>query len=431
MLLNIEVFIFLFVSRILSFLSKLFKKGSGTSVPGYLVELYFPFLIKFFDKKYKQVIYITGTNGKTTTRAILVDLFEKNKYKVASNRGGANIMRGVASALFQDLGFNLKVKSDILILEVEEATLPKIKNFIQIDSLILTNIFRDQLDAYGEIDTTLTYFKDFLSSQSCAVVINGDDPKLLEIVPAISDKKIIYCGLISDEMPKYEGSIKLAIDYNYQAKNINYRQGLMEFDMNGQFYTTQLSGVYNIYNIIFAVVIANQNNLKFVPQYLSTFKPVFGRGERFVINDVTTSLYLVKNPEGFNQVLQFVKKAYVGEKVNLIFLVNDNIADSRDVSWLWDVEFEKFRAEFLVNQVDINNIYVGGSRADDILLRLEYADFHSISYGNNLGSIASVVDNLVTLDSTNIVFATYTAMLEFRKELSRITEVSSITNVGN
>jgi lipid II isoglutaminyl synthase (glutamine-hydrolysing) len=431
MLLNIEVFIFLFVSRILSFLSKLFKKGSGTSVPGYLVELYFPFLIKFFDKKYKQVIYITGTNGKTTTRAILVDLFERNNYKVASNRGGANIMRGVASALFQDLGFNLQVKSNILILEVEEATLPKIKNFIKIDSLILTNIFRDQLDAYGEIDTTLTYFKDFLSVQDCAVVINGDDPKLLEIVPALTGKRIIYCGLISDEMPKYEGSIKLAIDYNYQAKNINYRQGLMEFDMNGQFYTTQLSGVYNIYNIIFAVVIANQNNLKYVPQYINSFKPVFGRGERFTINNNITSLYLVKNPEGFNQVLQFVKKAYIGEKLNLIFLVNDNIADSKDVSWLWDVEFEKFRAEFLVNGVDIKDIYVGGSRADDILLRLEYADFHSISYGNNLGSIKSVVDNLVKLDSTNIVFATYTAMLEFRKELSSIIEVSSITNIGN
>ena len=430
MLLNIEVFLFLIVSRILSFLSKLFKKGSGTSVPGYLVEYYFPFLVKFFDKKYKQVIYITGTNGKTTTRAILVDLFEKNKISVASNRGGANIFRGVASALFQDLGFNLKVKSDVLILEVEEATLPKIKDYITVDALILTNIFRDQLDAYGEIDTTLNYFKDFLSVQNCEVVINGDDPKLLEIVPSLNNK-ITYCGIISDEMPKYEGSIKLNVDYNYQATNINYRSGLMEFDMNGQFYTTQLSGVYNIYNIIFAVVIANKNKLKFVPQYLSTFKPVFGRGERFVINKVTTSLYLVKNPEGFNQVLQFVKKAYVGEKVNLIFLVNDNIADSRDVSWLWDVEFEKFRAEFLVNQVDINNIFVGGSRADDILLRLEYADFHSISYGNNLGSIATVIDNLQSLESTNIVFATYTAMLEFRKELSRYIEVSSITNVGN
>jgi lipid II isoglutaminyl synthase (glutamine-hydrolysing) len=431
MFLSIQVFLFLILSKILSITSRVLKKGSGTALPGYFVENYFPTILRYFDKKYKNVIYISGTNGKTTTRAILVDLIEKNNLKVLTNKGGANIMRGLASALFTDLGLNLKVKSDILVLEVEEATLPKISKFIKVDTLILTNVFRDQLDAYGEIDKTLEYFKLFLKDQECIVILNGDDPKLLEIVPSLNNKKIEYCGVISEENPQYEGSLAKLVKFNYQATNIGYNKGLMTFNINEQPYTTQLSGVYNIYNITFALAVANNLNLKQIPDYIRGFKPVFGRGERFDINNNLTSLFLVKNPEGFNQVLQYIKKAYVGEKLNLFFLINDNIADSRDVSWLWDVEFEKFRELFLTNGINIESLYVGGSRGDDILLRLEYADFHSITYGNNLGSIKSVVDNIVKLDSTNIVFATYTAMLEFRKELALHIDVSDITAKGS
>ncbi len=431
MILSVQVFLFLILSKILSFTSKLFKRGSGTALPGYFVENYFSSILRFFDKKYKKVIYISGTNGKTTTRAILVDLLEKNNIKVLTNKGGANIMRGLASALFSDLNWNLKVKSDFLVLEVEEATLPKIANYISVDTLVLTNVFRDQLDAYGEIDKTLEYFKQFLELQNCNIIINGDDPKLLEIVQTLSDKNIYYCGVVSEENPKYEGSIAKVVDYTYKATNIAYNQGLMTFEINQEPYTSQLSGVYNIYNTVFAVAVAKQIGLVNIPDYIRGFKPVFGRGERFNINNNFTSLYLVKNPEGFNQVLQYIKKAFVGEKLNLYFIVNDNIADSRDVSWLWDVEFEKYREQFLINNVQINDIYSGGARGDDMLLRLEYADFHSISYGNNLGSIKSIVDNIVNNDSNNIVFATYTAMLEFRKELANHIIVSDITASGN
>jgi lipid II isoglutaminyl synthase (glutamine-hydrolysing) len=431
MLIKIKVFLILIVSRLLAFLSVFLKKGQGTSIPGLIVEKYFVSVLRFFNKKYKQVIFISGTNGKTTTRAILVDQFEKNNISVCTNRGGANIVRGLASALFLDLRLNLSVKSEYLVLEVEEASLPKIKEYISCDYLILTNVFRDQLDAYGEIDNTLEYFNDFLSVQNCNIVINGDDPKLLEIVPENSDKNFVFCGVVSDENPQYEGMLKVKVDYNYLSTDVKYTAGLIEFNINNEPYITKLSGVYNLYNIMFAVVIAKQFNLKFIKENIQNFNPVFGRGEVFRILEHNTTLYLVKNPEGFNQVLQYVKKAYANTDINLFFLVNDNIADSRDVSWLWDVEFEKYRLEFLKNKVNIVNTFVGGSRADDILLRLEYADFHSISYGNNLGDISFVVDNIKTLDSTNIVFATYTAMLEFRNELSRITNVTSITNAGS
>lgn len=433
MFLKIKVFVFLIIAKFITLIIKLLKKGSGTALPGYLVENYAPDILSYFNKKYKKTILISGTNGKTTTRAILVSLYEKNGFKVVTNKGGANIFRGLASSMLLDLNFNLSVKSQILILEVEEATLPKLKNLLKVDQLILTNVFRDQLDAYGEIDTTLEYFKDFLTSQDCEVIINGDDPKLLEIVKPLENINFVYCGVESTENPKYEGSIKQSVDYNFRAKEITYHKGLMKFKIELSEYVTQLSGVYNIYNITFALAAFDKinKNALFNQKIISELPPVFGRGERFNIHDSDTILYLVKNPEGFNQVLQYIKKAFIGEKINFYFLVNDNIADSRDVSWLWDVEFEKYREQFLVNKVQVEEIFVAGSRADDILLRLEYADFHSISYGNNLGKIENAVDNIIKNNTNNIVFATYTSMLEFRVELSKHINISSITANGN
>ncbi|MGL4759030.1 MAG: MurT ligase domain-containing protein [Patescibacteria group bacterium] len=431
MLLKLKVFVFYWVAKSLTFLTKLLKKGSGTAIPGYIVERYSPSLIQYFNNKYKKVIFISGTNGKTTTRAILVSLLEKNNIKVLTNKGGANIFRGLASTLLSDLDFFLRIKSDYLVLEVEEATLPKIKNYLKADYLILTNVFRDQLDAYGEIDTTLEYFIEFLNTQNSKVILNGDDPKLLEIVSKLPNHNFIYCGVESDENPKYEGSIKKIVNFSEKAFNIKYNKGIMNFNTSIGEFSTFLSGVYNIYNIIFALQLAKELNLKNIQRIIKDIQPVFGRGERFVLNENTSSLFLVKNPEGFNQVLQYIKKAYVGEVLDLYFLVNDNIADSRDVSWLWDVEFEKFREQFLINNVKVNDIYVAGSRADDILLRLEYADFHSLTYGNNLLNFPTVVDNIKKHDSNTIVFATYTAMLEFRKELAKHTKVGDINSSGN
>jgi lipid II isoglutaminyl synthase (glutamine-hydrolysing) len=436
MFLSLQVYIVMVIGRTLSMLSILFKKGSGTSLPGLIVERWNPEVIRFFNNKYSKVIYISGTNGKTTTRSILVDLLEKNDIKVCSNRGGANILRGLASALISDLSWNLKIKSQYLVLEVEEATLPKISKLISVDNLILTNVFRDQLDAYGEIDTTLKYFVEFLNNQNCNVILNGDDPKLLEITSKITNPKQ-FIKIDSEDTPKYEGSVSIPVISDYSINNVSYEKGFMTFDYIDKSrpvvtkYTTQLSGVYNLYNILFALVMAENLKLKNIIDIIRKFEPVFGRGERFEINGATTILYLVKNPEGFNQVLQFIIKSFKNQNLTLNFLVNDNIADSRDVSWLWDVEFEKYRQKFVESNIQLNNVFVGGSRGDDILLRLETANFHVLDTGNNLGSISNVVDNIVQNSSDNIVFSTYTAMLEFRNELSKFQKVSSITQKGS
>jgi lipid II isoglutaminyl synthase (glutamine-hydrolysing) len=449
------VYFYLLLGRLLSFVSKVLKKGSGTSITGLFVERWNPGVIRFFNGRYKNIIYISGTNGKTTTRAILISIFEKNGYKVASNRGGANILRGIAATMLMDLDWTLKVKSDVLILEVEEATLPKIKNYIHPDYLVLTNLFRDQLDAYGEIDKTLEYFAEFIKAQDgksdLKVLLNGDDGKLVYMVnEMLSESKanFIYCGVDTKETSStfnYETKLVHPVELDYLASGLEYREGLLFFDIFGnkitdQFennpentFETKLPGVYNVYNLLFAIAVSKECSINkiTVNSIIAEVEPVFGRGEIFTIsqNNSKIFLFLVKNPAGFDLVLDHVAKAFTRSKINLVFLVNDRIADSKDVSWLWDVNFEKARLNFQENKLEINSISTGGSRDMDMLLRLEYSGF-PVCIEDGKGLIAGIISKIVenSESSPTVVFATYTAMLEFRKRLSEYTYVPSITS---
>jgi UDP-N-acetylmuramyl tripeptide synthase len=151
-----------FFAKFLAFFSCLTKRGSGTALPGYIVETKFINILAKFQHEYEEIIFISGTNGKTTTRAVLVEMYENSGFRVCTNRGGANIIRGIASSILLDLDIKAKPKSQILILEVEEASLPILTLYLQPKILILTNLFRDQLDAYAEIDKTLSYFEETL-----------------------------------------------------------------------------------------------------------------------------------------------------------------------------------------------------------------------------------------------------------------------------
>lgn len=145
------------VAQVLAFLSRTSKLGSGTALPGILVEKFFPFVLPLLVDNFEEIIFVSGTNGKTTTRALLVKIYEEYGKRVCTNTGGANLLRGVASSLL--LNQNLYPQANVAILEIEEATLPRISKYIRPHKLVLTNVFRDQLDAYGEIDKTLSYFR--------------------------------------------------------------------------------------------------------------------------------------------------------------------------------------------------------------------------------------------------------------------------------
>jgi lipid II isoglutaminyl synthase (glutamine-hydrolysing) len=427
--------LFLVVGKTLGFLSKLLKKGEGTSITGFLVERYCPFVIGYFNFKYQKIIYISGTNGKTTTRSILNSLLEGNHYTVASNRGGANILRGIASTLLKDLDWKLQPKSKILVLEVEEATLPKIKTYINPDLLVLTNLFRDQLDAYSEIDKTLEYFEVFIRAQlpdKLTIVSNGDDGKLVLLtqkLPEFNWRLVSVKEQINFTNFAYEAELSVPVNIDYQVDNLSYYRGELGFDFNKINYQTMLPGVYNVFNIALALAtISELKSLVFknTNSIISKIRPVFGRGEIFEYqkNNQTKKifLFLVKNPAGFDLVLDHLANVFSNSHINLNIIVNDQIADSKDVSWLWDVNFEKYLKLMELKKVTIDSVTTTGSRANDILLRLQYANIKNIKTTDSINSLSEFVANLLDRnfppkDQLEVVLATYTGMLGFRQEL--------------
>ena len=432
---------------ILSFL----KIGNGTTWPGLIFEKYFPSAVGLLVNRDCKVILISGTNGKTTTRSMLVKIYEDQSIEACTNRGGANIFRGVAAALLSNLRWTGKLKSQNIILEVEEATMPILTQFIKPNQIILTNIFRDQMDAYGEIDTTLKYFVqtlDNLQNNNFDLIINKDDVKLLTILdhprPNIN---LIGYGIDDSTaiLPDYELSEnKTAVQYahSFVADSIVSKNLKVTFEVNNNSTSglsptnfkikTQLLGVYNIYNNLAAIATTfGQLETESIINSLESVQPVFGRGEKVLLpNNSQIIMLLVKNPAGMNQVFELIKTNFETESLGLNFLLNDNIADGRDVSWLWDCNFEDLVSSLNGSSVQYST---SGSRGLDMLLRLETAGAN-VGLNNNCTAISDLVSELNKKNNSNktqLILATYTAMLEFRTELGKFVELEGIGGKGN
>ncbi len=458
------------LAKILYFSSRILGKGSGTSLPGLIIEKYFRNQFWGLFKGFKEIILISGTNGKTTTRAALVHIFEKNHYRVCTNRGGANILRGLASSLLLDLNFVGRHKSKICILEVEEASLPILTRYITPTKLILTNIFRDQLDAYGEVDKTFSYFsqtlrnmnlktKEVVSSESnlvtqdfefferrkaknkpktkksdlIKVYLNYDDKKLLGLLDRYDFYSIGF-GLELDEIdkPMYEQSsqVNSLPDEFYLASNIISKKlkssFTIKFDNDKEYLVeTLLPGSYNIYNTLVALIIGYEFFQEKALSALNTFEPVFGRGERISLNDSTElAIFLIKNPAGFDQVLKLIQHDFENKSVNLAIAINDKIADGRDVSWLWDVDIESF-----IENQSINELITSGTRGMDMLLRLQYAKA-DVKPSQNYDSFDKLIEKIEISHKDYIILATYTATLNIRSILSKKTTIKDISSDG-
>jgi UDP-N-acetylmuramyl tripeptide synthase len=427
--------ILLFVSylaKILYTSSRIAKIGSGTSLPGWFVERFCPWVLQELDNSFEQVIFITGTNGKTTTRAALVHIFENAHTPVCTNRGGANILRGISTTLLLNLDMFGRAKSKIAILEVEEATLPKLTTYIKPDILILTNVFRDQLDVYGEVDKTLSYFKEALQNSSPKVLVNADDSKLLSCLSEYTGEIHGFTlDLAQDQKPNFESTQTTTLKFHKLsiARNIHIQDNRIDFEIetDNQIFplATSLPGTYNIYNLLPAFIIGYERFQNQAATFIQDFHPVFGRGEEIVLGKNTLTLMLVKNPAGFDQVLQYLSARFSQEPVHMVFLINDKIADGKDVSWLWDIHLE----EFLKHQTPAS-LHTGGSRGLDFLLRLQYAG-QQVSLENHTSSIQDLAHKLETISGKTIVLATYTALMEFRKALESKTNLKPIDEQGN
>ena len=400
--------------KLLNIILHLTKKGRGTALPGLIIERYSPRLIPYILQKSPYTILITGTNGKTTTRTFLNNIL-RTKYRVLQNRSGSNLIRGILSEILSQTNFFGRLKYDYAIFEVEEASMPRITKYIKPEQIIVTNLFRDQLDAYGEVDRTQRFIQDAIDSSTDSIIIlNGDDPRVSSI-RVNNSNNIEYFGIKDELINKfnYEGNkFDIESDVEY-ATHLNILENLgTSFKYRNNLFKVNIPGYFNVYNALAAIQSALNIGfeIKEINQALESTLPAFGRGEIINSNGKELHIFLVKNPAGFNLNLDLLKRI---KSINLSLVLNDKTADGKDVSWIWDSNLE------IINEYDINSIYCSGTRSEDMLLRCKYALSEKQSKSINLVEIKDIgkLLDLINQSETKIhyLLLTYTAMLELRK----------------
>lgn len=412
-------------------------RGGGSAFPGLVVEKIDPgFMQRTLSTLPHGVAVISGTNGKTTTTKMVVELLESQGLKVFTNRTGSNFTRGVAAALLGEVDWRGRLEADIAVLELDEAHAVHFVNRVPPRYSLLLNVLRDQLDRFGEIDKTAQLLQHIASKTTGTVVLNREDPRVARIAETLDGPEVRYFGLDDsllstfpndDELRAGPGSPPLAaIPQKPHADVVLRRVGAddADFEYDGATVTTamKLRGVYNIFNAAAALSLARSicgsgagaADQSALLTALSQVAPAFGRGESLVVDGLPLDLVLVKNPSGFRLGL----KSFPAGGYATMIAINDNYADGRDMSWLWDVDFESLRADG-VDQLT-------GSRAYDMALRLQYDEVPVSAVQTEIApALADFIRK--AQGKPKRVFCTYTAMLAIRRELSKITTVEVVS----
>jgi len=426
-------------AKLLTWVLKVSGRGSGTALPGYLVGKYFPFALGALVSQIPIIVAITGTNGKTTTQTMLsATLSQVPGVKILRNKAGANLSQGILSELLKQSNVWGRLDVTHAILEVEEATLPRIAALLQPQIIAVTNLYRDQLDAYGEIDRTEKLIRDGIAQcPQAVVVVNGDDPRTARLTHGLGNPTY-FMSLAADyaKFLPYEGALhqRQQQEQGLEASHIRINPDLTtDFAIHGTLaeaivelpqVRTASPGFFHVYNALMAIAIAKLLGVADDTALagLQTFKPAFGRGEILTkqvgAKQVHYRLLLVKNPASFSLSLELLKAI---PTLKLILAINDNTADGKDVSWLWDSELER------LNQAQIDWILCTGIRAKDMAVRLKYAlDTPPAEPILTLESIREAIAqsfDTAAAGETVFVMPTYTAMLEFRKLMGKTLDI--------
>ncbi len=427
--------------KALSVLGRLLGKKSSSSPGAYALKIC-PDLVKGLNSCVSKGVIVTcGTNGKTTTNNLMASALEAKGYKVICNRLGANMLSGIATTVLQETDIFGRLHADYACLEIDEAYTPIVFEHVKPDVMVITNLFRDQLDRYGEIDITSDIIKRAIAKvPNVKLVLNGDDPLCvqfgkLENVKAgyygISEKVLAqlddtkegrFCPVCGEEQ-KYNyyhysqlgdfccpscGFKRPEIDF--EVKNVRLETP-MTFDINGQHMEINYKGFYNIYNLIAvygALSVLGESTDGFAG-LLTEYKPQIGRMQEYDMGKPVI-LSLSKNPAGFNQAIATVNTDK--RKKDVIIAINDRSNDGRDVSWLWDVDFDKIADE------NLNTLTTTGIRVYDISLRFKYAD---IKVNNMTHDMAEAVKRCLETDSEVVyVLVNYTALYSTESVLKKL-----------
>nr|WP_276575943.1 Mur ligase family protein [Oceanirhabdus seepicola] len=396
-------------------------------------------ILKHVTKGYK-VILVTGTNGKTTTTSMIYNVLKKSGKKVITNASGANMLTGIVACFIKNYRFFNKEKERFAVIEVDEANVKFITPVISPEIITVTNLFKDQLDRFGEVYTTLEKILEGINhSPSTNLLLNGDEPLLGNLKV---DNKCTYFGFTHDTgiknvdinaEAKFCKNCQKEYSYNFitynhlgdfYCTNCSYKRSSLDyavdnilnkdykgtsFTINGVEMFINQSGIYNIYNALCAYSVCAQLNIpsEDIVTALQTSKSSFGRQEVININGKEVKIFLVKNPAGYNEAINVL--GLDNRMKSCAFLLNDNYADGRDVSWIWDVKFES------LSNNDIKHISVGGIRAYDMATRLKISglDIDSNSICENYDMLLKNIEE--SQSDIFYIFATYTAMTSLRK----------------
>lgn len=416
--------------KLLSNLSLTLNLGSGSTWPGHLaLKTNKHFIHDLLKKSHTKVILIAGTNGKTTTSTLIQHILEKSIKKVFQNATGANLLNGIASTLLLNTNASGNLDADYAIFEVDENALPSLLKEITPDTIILLNLFRDQLDRYGEVNSIVTNWKMALENlpATTTLILNGDDPEIAYLGND-TKAKVQYFGL--DDKKLGQTSFQHASDSIYCPKcRTKLTYATRYFSHLGEWSCPKcdlkrpklsrtaspvypLSGIYNIYNTNAAVLFAEEQDLteKQIESSLKDFTPAFGRQEIVQYYGKNIQLFLSKNPTSLNQSLRTIQEL---KGKYLLLILNDRAPDGTDVSWIWDVDFEDYIKPDM-------HIFISGDRCYDMGLRVKYVQ--QVQMTNDEFQIEEdvkkAIDNAISempQNETLFILPTYSAMLETRK----------------
>ena len=400
-------------------------RGGGSALPGVVIEKIDPgFITRTLAQIPHGVVVISGTNGKTTTTKIVVELLEAAGLKVFTNRTGSNFSRGVAAALLGEVDMRGRLDADIAVLELDEAWAVKFVQLVPPRYSLLLNVMRDQLDRFGEIDTAAGFLAKIAQATTDTVVLNRDDPRIYRLHQQTA-ANVAFFGTTDQllELMPTDDALKTGHAQANQTApadvlltDIDKQTATFHIDNAKHAVRMRLNGVYNLLNAAAALslvrqIIGEKAKLTTLLGSLSDVAPAFGRGETIVIDGTPIELILVKNPSGFRLSLL----SFADGTADTMIAINDNYADGRDVSWLWDVDISR------LEQVAV----VSGVRAHDMALRLEYDDITPEIIEPDL---AAALEKLLAHHPRRPkhIYCTYTAMMRLRKLLSIKTDVEAI-----
>lgn len=425
-------------AKILNFfaniLCKILHKDNGNML-GKIVKKLSPDILKNI-KIDCPVIAVTATNGKTTTNNAIRYMLEQNGKKVVSNREGNNMETGIITTLIKSCTLTGKIKADFVTFEVDESYVPIVFKKIPLNTLVVLNFFRDQLDRNGEVESLILKINEFLKTYDGNLVLNNDDPNVARLGRANENNKNVY--YFSVDKYKYateeqseagEGKFcpfdKTRLEYEYyqyshigkfkcpkcgygeenlytKVENVDLdAKTFKEEDISYEFLA---NNIYTIYNYAAVISVAKLYDLD-AKETIKTFKLDNGRAENVKINGCETIINLAKNPTGANVSLRTLNEDK--EEKELLFVLNDNSADGHDVSWIWDINF---------NVQNVTRIVTAGTRAYDMAIRIKTSGFDA----NKIEPYLDLKEALQALYKTNTkkyVIANYTALQPTRREI--------------